>query len=595
MRSAPTSVASGSSRRAATQRTTATVLFTAAVGLVMFLLGLSFSNLFHRLSSMNIRQPSHPSPNGYASQRDFEQQQQQRPTASDPSVSATTTSTNNAVVVGSNVIIGDDKMTASATACEATVKEQYLSYFRFAQQGKDLRATHGSLRIAAFSRLWVPPIHGTGGMQFHALHLYSQLAARGHYVHVFVSGPPHGQLKKLFLRVNPDTLHTEDEPDHSKASLVVEQVASDKNAEYSETWYHNCLTVFKVVNQSIGGFHVAHSESWAGVPNIYQIGLQMLVTWHGSMLDWFRNEMNLIVHNFRMKGKMTGTGTANRMSALGSSVAFETYMLLAVPHHIVISDSAAKDLREMNLIDPEKVHLIYNGVNPQNFKPAEDREALRRTFLAEHHVDPNHFIVGCGGRLDGIKGHHQLSQAMRLLMAKYTNVTLLVAGSGSEATHYEAMLHENFKVVMLGMLPQTALAQFYQSLDVFVDPFYQHHGLNTVMLEATLSGVPIVATRLASAETTAPCEQFGRTFSLGHVQDLSNQVEYFLRHPAERLRVGRNVRDRATHLFSSSIMAGSYESLLYQAALHPKPLLPITGKVVCRHTYPAMCYREPKE
>lgn len=576
----------GSVRRSAQQRT-ATLLFTVTISVMMFLLGLSFSNLFHGLvgsrqgqSASSSSPASSKAEEGFALQRSFEAHR-----GGDPSPSIAQLSPSS--VRGTDIRMSSDM-------CEETVRKQFLAYYNFAQQGSDLRGMHGTLRIVAFSRLWVPPIHGAGGMQYHALHLYSQLAARGHYVHVFVTGPPHGHLKKLFLRVNPDTLHVEDHPDHAKASLVVEQVASDKNAEYSETWYHNCLTAFMVVNSSIGGFHVAHSESWAGVPNTFQIGLQMLVTWHGSMLDWFRNEMNLIVHNFRMKGKMAGASTASRMSALGSSVAFETYMLLAVPHHIVISDSAAKDLREMNLLDPDSVHLIYNGVNPQNFKPADDRDALRRSFLAEHHVDPNHFIVGCGGRLDGIKGHHQLSQAMRILLQKYSNVTLLVAGSGSEAARYESMIRDNFRVVMLGMLPQTSLAQFYQSLDVFVDPFYQHHGLNTVMLEATLSGVPIVATRLASAETTAPCEQYGRTFALGNIRQLSDEVEFFLKHPEQRARVGQNVRERATHLFSSAIMAGSYESLLYNAVLHPQPLQPITGKVVCRHTYPAMCYREPK-
>jgi glycosyltransferase involved in cell wall biosynthesis len=155
------------------------------------------------------------------------------------------------------------------------------------------------------------------------------------------------------------------------------------------------------------------------------------------------------------------------------------------------------------------------------------------------------------------------------------------------------MIRDRLSVVMLGMLPQQQLAQFYQSVDVFVDPFYQHHGLNTVMLEAALSATPIVATRLASAETTAPCPDYGRTFALGDINELAEQVEFFLLNPEVRARVGHNVRERAKHLFSSSVMAGTYETLFYESYIRPKKLKSVTGKVVCRHAYPAMCYREP--
>jgi glycosyltransferase involved in cell wall biosynthesis len=476
--------------------------------------------------------------------------------------------------------------------CYRRTRHQYEGYGEFAERGKKLRETHGPLRMLAFSRLWVPPLHGTGGMQYHALHLYSTLAAQGHTVHVLVTGGPDGR-KVLPFDVDPVTLELTAARDPGAARLTVHQVPSAKNGEYSELWFENLLTEARGLNATVGPFHVAHSESWAGVPNAYLLGLPMAVTWHGSMLDWFRNDMNLIVHNFRMKGKMPGDKTIKRMTDLGASVAYETYMLLTVPHHIVISDSAAEDLKSMNLVEPSRVHLIYNGVNPSNFRPDQ---SARAGFLKKRGItdDPSSlFVVGCGGRLEAIKGHHQLSQAMRLVLQRHSNVVLLVAGHGGESSRYEELKNQGLRVHLLGMMPQTELATFYQSLDCFVDPFYQHHGLNTVMIEATLSGVPLVATRLASAATTVPCEAFGRTFGLGMVDELAAQVEFLYAHPDERRRIGANVRERSLKLFTSHTMAGSYEALLYDAFLNPMPMLPITGKVVCKHVYPAMCYREP--
>jgi glycosyltransferase involved in cell wall biosynthesis len=478
---------------------------------------------------------------------------------------------------------------ASFKSCERRTRKHFEGYFNYVSGASALHKKHGPLRIAAFSRLWVPPIHGTGGMQYHALHLYSQLAAQGHDVHVFVTGPP-GAHRVLRYRVDA-SLKLREVAGGEQPQLTLYQVASAHNAEYTEVWFANVLKRYGEVNKTVGGFHVAHSESWAGVPNMYQIGLPMAVTWHGSMLDWFRNEINLIVHNFRMRGKMTGEHTAHRMKDLGSSVAYEAYMLLAVPHHIVISDSAAEDLTDVNLIERDRVHLIYNGVNPTNFKPNPD---ARAAFLAEHDIKGDVFLVGCGGRLEGIKGHHQLARAMEKVLTRHKDVVLLVAGQGGERARYEALKTAGLRVVLLGMMTQQKLAGFYQSLDVFIDPFYQHHGLNTVMIEAVLSGTPLIATALASAATTVPCAAFGRTFPLGKVDALAAQVVYLRDHPEERKAIGRNVRERAVKLFTSEVMAAAYERVLYDAYLAAEPLTPITGKVVCKRAYPAMCYREPQ-
>ena len=491
-----------------------------------------------------------------------------------------------------------------------------VSYYGKATSGAALQRAHGRLHIAAFSRLWIPPLHGTGGMQFHAFHLYSQLAARGHRVHVFVTGSPNAaKLRTLYFEVDPVTNAAREiavTPESAAevrrtAPMVVQQVSSRENGEYSVQWFENCLAAFAAVNAT-DPFDVAHSESWAAVPNTYQLGLQMAVTWHGSMLDWFRNEINLIVHGFRMRRKLVGEKTAQRMGALGSSVAYEAYQLMSVPHHIVISDSAADDLAAINLVDPSRVHLIYNGVNAANFKPPSDRAAVRAELLSRHaagvvagvggggrSVNASAlFLVGCGGRLEGIKGHHQLSEAMAVVLAAHSDVVLLVAGAGEEAQRYHRLQQQGLKVVMLGMLKQSDLALFYQSLDVFIDPFYQHHGLNTVMLEATLSGVPIIASRLASAKTTVPCEAYGRTFQLGVIPELVAAVLHYRANPSERERVAANVRARSQRLFSSDVMAGAYEALLYDMMLRPKPIERLVGRVVCKRTYPAMCYREPE-
>ncbi|EAN97349.1 putative glycosyl transferase-like [Trypanosoma cruzi] len=474
-------------------------------------------------------------------------------------------------------------------SCVLRTVEKYTRYAADAVAAAGRIQHRSRLRIAAFTRLWIAPIHKSGGMQLHAFQIYSQLAARGHYVHVFVTGPPGNYRRELMYCVDPEN-NTTRVCKNPEARLVVQQVPSSENMGYSVAWMNNCVKAFNILHTK-QPFDVVHSESWAAVPNIYQLRLPFAVTWHGSMLDWFRNELNRIAHNYRVGRKAPGRELWKRMRDLAKAVAMEEYMLLAVPQHIVISDAAERDLVEMQHVPRERIALIYNGVNTGIFHSREGTW-MRDAFLRSHGVPPEHFVVGCGGRLVEIKGHLQLSHAMRHIMEQYRNVTLLVAGEGAMGNIYASMHMEGLSVVQLGMLSQEELGTFYHAIDVFVDPFYQHHGLNTVMIEAALSEVPLVVTALGGALSVVPCTDYGRLFTVGDVMGLAREILYYMLHPDEAKATARRARERAMKLFSSDVMVMHYESLLYRLVDHPPTLPNMTGDVVCIPVYPALCYRE---
>ena len=466
-------------------------------------------------------------------------------------------------------------------------KRRFEAYHALSEKGVALRKKHGILKIAGFTRLWPPPVHGKGGMQYHAMHLYSRLASLGHTVRVFTTG---SHERAYFFTVNARTLKVESTSSEKEAQLIVYQCPSKRNAHYSVLWYETTLAHFKKISERIGGFDVAHSESWAAVANSYQLGVPLTVTWHGSMMDWFRNEMNQIIQNYRLKGKMPSKDNASRLKSLAESIASETFALQTVPHHIVISDSARDDLMAADLIPGDRVHLVYNGVNEENFQP--DKTA-RATFLRAHNVDEAAFVVGCGGRLTAEKGHGQLARAMDVVLTKHSDVVLVVAGSGGEGAKYEKLKAKGLRVVMAGMMSQDKLAQFYNAVDVFVDPYWQHHGLNTVMIEAALTATPLVVTDLAPSKSTVPNAAFGQRFGLGMKDDLVRALVYLKGHPEFRLRMGRNLRERALKLFTSTVMAHKYEEVLYESVHNPVVVPPVTGDVTCKDAYPAMCYRMP--
>ena len=210
-------------------------------------------------------------------------------------------------------------------------------------------------------------------------------------------------------------------------------------------------------------------------------------------------------------------------------------------------------------------------------------------------MNPKNFVLGCGGRLTAEKGHSQLAKAVSTLLQDHDDITLIVAGTGSESSKYEKLKKKGLSVVLVGMLSQGDLADFYNAIDVFVDPYWQHHGLNTVMIESALSGTPLIATKLPSSRTTIPNAAFGQTFGLGIKKDLVRAVLYLKNNPTIRQFVGKHLRERALKLFTSTVMAQKYEQVLYDAKMNPSDLPILDGEVACKETYPAMCYRMPKK
>lgn len=361
------------------------------------------------------------------------------------------------------------------------------------------------------------------------------------------------------------------------------------------------------------GFDLFHSQSWAGVPIIRDVGpVGFVATWHGAMLDWLRNEINLIINGFRLHRAGAAAAVVERIRALAESVAAETTALHTVPHHAVNSDAAFHDVTQLYGVPPSRVHVIYNGINEGRFAPAAtaaDAAEVRRRFRAQYSIAENHFVVGTGGRLEPNKGGEVGARAAALFLRgvaaaaaaagdKTMGAAFVVAGRGPMSRHYAAVAKEGLAVRLAGVLSQQALADFYRGIDVFVDPFVHHHGINTVMLEALLSGCPLVATALPSAATTVSTvpRTYGLTFPLGDAPALARQLETLRLNATLRARVGALGARRARRLFTSAVCAGAYEALMYRvAAAGGTPAEDVAqGEIVCKAAYPKMCYRLPK-
>lgn len=232
--------------------------------------------------------------------------------------------------------------------------------------------------------------------------------------------------------------------------------------------------------QDAGGADLVHSHTWyanaAGHLAKLLHGIPHVVTAHSlePLRPW--------------KAEQLGGGY--RVSSWIEKTAFE-----GADRVIAVSEGMRRDiLHAYPALDPEKVTVVYNGIDLDRWKPLKDDERARALG-----IDPERPAVVFVGRITRQKGLPYLLRAARLLPKEVQ--VILCAGAPdtpeimAEVTRgVEALQAERAGVVWIDrLLSQEELRVALTASTVFVCPSV-YEPLGIVNLEAMACGLPVVGT-----------------------------------------------------------------------------------------------------
>lgn len=161
-------------------------------------------------------------------------------------------------------------------------------------------------------------------------------------------------------------------------------------------------------------------------------------------------------------------------------------------------------------VDPAHISVIYNGI----FFDQDEKKQLQ-------HAGFNIINVA---RMEPIKGQMLLLQALSEL--KLADLKLHFVGDGSalqELKEYVKAHGMNENVVFHGFLPQSAINDLYQTMDLAVLTSYSE-SFPLVLLEAANAEVPILSTNVGDIEKMIPDEQHGFVASIGDGGSIKNAI-----------------------------------------------------------------------
>ncbi|MEW6657934.1 MAG: glycosyltransferase family 4 protein [Thermodesulfobacteriota bacterium] len=210
------------------------------------------------------------------------------------------------------------------------------------------------------------------------------------------------------------------------------------------------------------------------------------------------------------------------------------------------SRAVLRHLQELAGGDSGKLRLTYNGV------------PLTATGLAPVLMHPPYRLLALG-RLVGTKGFAVLLEACRLLKDAGVDFHLTLAGSGAGGWRLRRLSRKlglDSRVSFPGFIPYDRVSELFQGADVFIMPSIVLHsgnrdGLPTVILEALLHGVPVVATDVAGIGEVVEPGGTGLLVPPKDPQALAAAIRQLLRNRDAALEMAARGRARVVQDFEA--------------------------------------------
>lgn len=389
------------------------------------------------------------------------------------------------------------------------------------------------MRVGLFTREYPPQVYGGAGV--HVDYLSRELAKEIE-VEVHCWGPQQADQGRL----------------HVRGAEPWAEISNGTEGKFKGALEALSLNLTQV--KALDGIDVVHTH-----------------TWYVSMAGYLAKKLYSVP--FVLTTHSLEPLRAWKAEQLGSGYAMSSWMertaILDADAIIAVSQGTKTDiLRAYPEVDPDRIHVIYNGIDLAEYQKTEDTKAL-----VDYGVDPAVPYLLFVGRITRQKGVTHLVDAIRHLPAD-TQVVLCAGAPDTPEIAAEmrkkvqdAQQHHKHIVWIEKMVTKREAIQLYSNARVFCCPsVYEPFGI--INLEAMACRVPVVASATGGIKEVVvegktgylvpfdqdPVTSFPRdpeTFA----RDLASRSSELMADPEKCQRFGEAGRRRVEEQFSWTAIA----------------------------------------
>ena len=218
--------------------------------------------------------------------------------------------------------------------------------------------------------------------------------------------------------------------------------------------------------------------------------------------------------------------------------------------YICVSGELKTRMKEKIGLRDDKTTVIYNGIEPP---PAPE----------DHAGNNEETVIGCVGRLAGVKNYELLIHAFNELRDRYPRSRLEIVGGGESEKKLKELVDRlslSDRVILHGF--KLDVSSYYDRFDIFaVTSFYE--GLSMSLLEAISRGKPCIVSNVGGNTEIIENGVNGFVFESENRKDLISRLSEAIDDlDSERMEtIRRNALDTFRKNFAVRIMVERHEEL----------------------------------
>ena len=273
----------------------------------------------------------------------------------------------------------------------------------------------------------------------------------------------------------------------------------------------------------------------------------------------------------RAGGVPVVVGSRRNIGYMNGPAEFALLRLLAPlnTHTIANSNAAAQKAIHSEHLNPARVSVIANGLEPGHYAPIGDER--RRAIRREWGVPEGALVVGAAANLRPIKNIPFLVEAAARLCPRFPDVCFLVLGEGVDRPMLETLIRERglagrfFLPGFSGNVPEEV-----QAFDIAVLCSHSESSPNSV-IEYLASGKPTLASSVGGTPEILTSEDIGFLYAPGDTARFDTVLSMLIERADLRQSLSRSARAYATERYGIERMVRDHEAL-YRALVNGSSL-----------------------
>jgi glycosyltransferase involved in cell wall biosynthesis len=238
------------------------------------------------------------------------------------------------------------------------------------------------------------------------------------------------------------------------------------------------------------------------------------------------------------------------------------FSLLKTARVAMVGDQVHERYVSAGMVHPNRAETVLNGIPVERFQITTARRLAARDKLGLNHQD---FVLGCVGRLVGLKNHALLIDLLPDLLRTEPRLKLVIVGYGELHAQLEqqaAALGVSDHVLITGQ--RSDVADLLPGFDVFALPSLTE-GLSIALLEACASGLPILASSVGGNPEIIRHNSTGLLVPAADPAATASAIGTLISDGALRSRLGHAAREWVRANASTEVLAQAYDGFYRKA------------------------------